>query len=156
MNRQHQLDRVNYIIKLFAVNKQLFNTSFIPEIKAQGISKVVAKLPLQSHVQFGETILYINERLDADGMVKEYRYGWELLSKPKKRLSKQARHIFAFDKQTHPEPPHQVDTDPFHHHHVPGDMSKRKSTNVQSLEDVLSILNDYIVANLEYNINHSF
>lgn len=49
MNRQHQIDRVNYIAELFASNKQLFNTSFIPEIKVRGESKVVAKLPLQSH-----------------------------------------------------------------------------------------------------------
>ena len=156
MNRQHQLERVNYITELFVANSQLFNTSFITEIKAKGISKVVAKLPLQTHVQYGETILYINERLDDDGMIKEYRYGWEFLSTPKKRLSKHARHIFAFDKQTHPEPPYQVDTDPFHHHYMPGDMSKRKSTNVQNLEDVLSILSDYIAANLEYNRNHFF
>ena len=156
MNRQHQLNRINYITELFAANRQLFNTSFIPEIKARGVSKVVAKLPLQSHVQYGDTILYINELLDEDGEIREYRYGWEIASTPRRRLSKQARHIFAFDKQAHPEPPHQVDTDPFHHHHVPGDMSKRQSTNIQSLEDVLSILNDYIAANLEYNSNHSF
>lgn len=156
MNRQKQIDRVNYITELFVSNEQLFNTSFVPEIKARGISKVVATLPLQSHDIYGETILYINELLDRDGTIKEYRYGWELISTLKRRLSKQARHILAFDKQTHPEPPHQVDTDPFHHHYVPGDMTKRKATNVQSLEDVLSILNDYISANLEYNEGDSF
>lgn len=104
---------------------------------------------------YGETILFISELLDLDGAIKEYRYGWELLS-TKRRLSKQARHILAFDKQTHPEPPHKVDTDPFHHHHIPGDITKRKATNVQNLEDVVSILNDYIGTHLEYNENDSY
>ncbi|HHW35853.1 MAG TPA: hypothetical protein GXX18_00905 [Bacillales bacterium] len=156
MNRQNLIDRVNYITGLFVSNERLFNTSLVPEIKVRGISKVVATLPLQTHDVYGKTILYINELINLDGSIKEYRYGWELISTPQNKLSKQARHIWAFDKQTHPEPPHQVDSDPFHHHHVPRDMTKRKTTNVQCLEDVLSILNDYIVGNLEYDENHSF
>ncbi len=156
MNRQHQIDRVHYIAELFSSNKSLFNSSFIPEIKVKGTRKIVAALPLQFHDFYGETVLYINELLDHDGTIKEYRYGWELVSTAKRRLSKQARHILAFDKQTHPEPPHQVDTDPFHHHHVPGDLTKRKETNVQRLEDVISILTDYIASNLKYNEKHSF
>jgi hypothetical protein len=156
MSRQHQIDRVKYIAELVRSNNQLFNTSFIPEIEVKGASKVVATLPLQTHDIYGETVLYINELLDYDGTIKEYRYGWELVSTTRRRLSKQARHISAFDKQSHPEPPHKIETDPFHHHHIPGDMTKRKATNVQNLEDVVSILNDYIGANLEYNEKDSF
>lgn len=155
MNRQFQIERMNHIRELFESNRQLFDTSLIPEIKIKGISKVIAELPLRHHFHHGDTILYINEKLDEAGNIEEFRYGWEL-SQKKERLSKAARHITAFDKQTHPEPPHNVKTDPYHHHHVPGDITKRKETSVQTLEDVIGILSDYMVGNFEYNEKHSF
>lgn len=156
-NRQHQIDRVNHIAELFVSNHRLFNTSAIPEIQAKGTSKVVASLPLKAHLNYGNTILFINELMDTDGSIKEYRYGWEFVSTPRNRKSKHERHITAFDKQEHPEPPHNnINTDPFHHHHVPGEIGRRKDTNVQSLEDVLSILTDYIQADIEYKATDSF
>jgi hypothetical protein len=33
-------------------------------------------------------------------------------------------------------------------HHVPGEIGRRKDSNVQSLEDVVSILTDYILAEI--------
>jgi hypothetical protein len=144
------------MIQLFTKNPQLFDFEQIPEIKAKGVSKVEATLPLRDHSVYGKTILYINEKLDDEGNIKEYRYGWEYKQIGRKHLSKQAKHITAFDKQEHPEPPYTVSTEPFHHHHVPGDLSKRKDTNVQSLEDVIAILSDYILSGTKYNQYDNF
>lgn len=157
MNRQHLRDRINYISELFESKLELFDTSSIPEIKAKGTSKVEARLALQSHFHYGETILYINELFNDDGTIEQYRYGWEYKQTPHRRISKKERHITAFDKQEHPEPPHNdIKTDPYHHHHVPGEISKRKETNVQSLEDVITILSDYIFADIKYSEKDSF
>lgn len=156
MDRKHQQARIDFIVSLFTSNPQLFDLEVIPEIKAKGVSKIVAVLPLRNHSVYGNTILYINEKLDDNGSIKEYRYGWEYQQTERKRLSKQAKHITAFDKQDHPEPPYTVSTEPFHHHHVPGDLSKRKDTKVQSLEDVISILSDYIFSGTKYHQNDSF
>ncbi len=156
MDRKHQQDRVNFIVNLYISNPHLFDMECIPEIRAKGISRVTAMLPLRNHCVYGNTILFINEKLDDKGSIKEYRYGWEYRQTGKRLLSKQVRHITAFDKQEHPEPPYTVNTEPFHHHYLPGDLSKRKDTNVQSLEDVIVILSDYIFSGTEYNHNVSF
>jgi Family of unknown function (DUF6516) len=155
MNRRYQQYRVRYIHRIFKSNPDLFNHKLAPEIKAKGLSRVVAILPLNNHEIYGETVLFINEKLDENGRIREYRYGWEL-SQREKPIGKSARHITAFDKQTHPEPPHQVDTDPYHHHHVPGDIVPRKATSVKDLETVVAIIREYIVRHEEYNENHSF
>ncbi len=156
MDRKYQQARVDFIVNLYISNPQLFDMQYVPEIKAKGISRVTATLPLRNHSVYGNTILYINEKLDDEGNIKEYRYDWEYMQTGKKPQIKQARHITAFDKQEHPEPPYTVNTEPFHHHYVPGDLSKRKDTNVQSLEDVIVILSDYIFSGTEYNHNVSF
>lgn len=156
MDRKYQQERIDYIIELFILNPHLFETAYIPEIEAKGMSRVVAALPLRHHTIYGNTKLFINERLDEKGNILEYHYGWEYAQGKRKHLSKQAKHILAFDKQEHPEPPYKVDTDPYHHHHVPGELSKRKETNVHSLEDVIGILSDYITGNLHYHEKDSF
>lgn len=156
MDRKYQQARIDDIIDLFTLNPHLFETAYIPEIKAKGMSRVVATLPLRHHSVYENTILFINEKLDEEGNIIEYRYGWEYAQNQRRYLSKQAKHIIAFDKQEHPEPPHKVDTDPYHHHHVPGKLGKRKETNVHSLEDVVGILSDYIAGDLRYNENDSF
>ncbi|MDA1675542.1 toxin-antitoxin system TumE family protein [Bacillus cereus group sp. TH152-1LC] len=155
MSSHFQIERIEHMVSLFEDNPDLFNQNLIPEIKAKGESRVVATLPLNNHETYGETILFINEKYKEDGTIEEYRYGWEL-SQRLKKIGKSSRHIFAFDKQKHPEPPHNVDTDPYHHHHVPGDIKPRTETIVETLEDVVSILKDYIVGQKEYNESHHF
>jgi hypothetical protein len=151
----NQQCRVRYIHELFRSNPDLFNQDLIPEIEAKGLSRVVATLPLKNHKIYGETVLFINEKLDENGHIEEYHYGWEL-SQRKKPIGKSTRHITAFGKQDHPKPPHQVSTNPYHHHHVPGDIVPRKATSVKDLETVVAIIREYIVRHEEYNENHSF
>lgn len=75
MDRKHQQARIDFSVSLFTSNPQLFDFENIPEIKAKGVSKVVATLPLRNHSAYGNTILYINEKVDDDGNIQEYRYG---------------------------------------------------------------------------------
>ncbi|NIK13778.1 hypothetical protein BDD39_000288 [Saccharococcus thermophilus] len=151
----NQQCRVRYIHELFRSNPDLFNHKLVPEIKTKGQSRVVATLPLNNHNIYGEAVLFINEKLDENGHIEEYHYGWEL-SQRKKPIGKSTRHITAFGKQDHPKPPHQVSTNPYHHHHVPGDIVPRKATSVKDLETVVAIIREYIVRHEEYNENHSF
>lgn len=154
MNSNHQESRLNYIQEIFEKNPDLFNHSLAPFLKAPGSKKVTATLPLNNHRIHGETQLFINEKITPNGDIEEYRYGWEF-SGP--GYSKQTKSITAFDKQTHPEPPHNnILTDPYHHHYVTGDLKPRCDTGVQNLEDVIGILKDYIQSQRMYQNTDRF
>ncbi|WP_298473022.1 DUF6516 family protein [uncultured Psychrobacillus sp.] len=157
MSRQKQIDRVQFFGDLFVANPQLFNHNKIPEIKAKGEERVVATLPLNNHDIYGETVLFINEKYNKFGDIEEYRYAWEYPNiKGKYKKSKHERHITSFDKQWHPEPPRNVDTDPYHHHNEPGDTVPRTETSIEKLEDFLPILVDYINSHKQFIPSHTF
>lgn len=157
MSSQKQRKRIDFIQELFENNPQLFNHSKIPEIKSKGENRVVAVLPLNYHNIYGETVLRINELYNESDNIKEYRYAWEYPDlKGIKKRSKHKRHITSFDKQEHPEPPWNVDTDPFHHHNVPGNTSLRTKTSIKTLEDVVTIFTDYIVSHNRFMESHIF
>lgn len=154
MSSIHQQNRLNYIHQLFVGNPDLFNHDSIPLLKAPGSKKVVGTLPLNNHLVHGETHLYIYEKLAPNGVVEEYRYGWEFSGNG---YSKQTKSITAFDKQTHPEPPHNnITTDPYHHHYVTGDLRPRCDTGVQNLKDVINILKDYLISGIAYQNSDRF
>ncbi|GMO00773.1 DUF6516 family protein [Parageobacillus thermoglucosidasius] len=156
MNKQqYQQKRIQYIQELFELNPDLFDHSLVPDIRPKGSNRVVATLPLNHHEIYGETVLFINEKLDDNGNIERYNYGWEY-SQRERRMGRSVRHITAFGKEEHKNSPHCVATDPYHHHHVPGDVAKRKETSVRDLETVVAIIREYIVNNKEYNENHSF
>lgn len=149
------MERIQYIQELFDENTKLFENNYIPEVAPKGSKRIIAQLPLKINPHYGETVLYLTEKYDEDGNLIEYHYGWEL-SQRKKKLGKQLRHIMAFGNEDHPNPPAWVPTNPFHHHHVPQEPKKRKSTSVEDLETVIGILTDYVHGQLQYNSNHSF
>jgi hypothetical protein len=158
MSSHKQLERINVIQKHFEDNSKLFNHARIPEVMAKGENRVVAILPLNNHAVYGETVLVINELYDEFEDIKEYRYGWEYpkVKHGNNRKSKHERHITAFDKQAHPNPPYWVETDPYHHHNVPGSTSPRTETSIETLEDVITIFSDYIVSGKEFLESHTF
>lgn len=156
MSSIHQENRLNYIQELFESNPDLFDHQLIPTLKAAGAKRVTATLPLNNHPIHGETVLFINETLESDGKLYEYRYGWERSTRLK-RMGKATRSIAAFDKQEHPEPPfNHIETDPYHHHHVPGDLLPRVETNIKNLDDVITFLKDYILSGKKYKSSDRF
>ncbi|MBO0602517.1 hypothetical protein I2483_12690 [Sporosarcina sp. E16_3] len=154
--RVYQQRRIDEIQRLFEENPDLFDTenSEMVKVKAKGISKVVATLPLIDHPEYRETILNISEKVDEDGNIESYHYGWELSQRLKKR-SKQDRHLTGFGNEDHSGPP-MYEPDPYHHHHIPQMPAKRKHTNVKDLEKVVEIIKNYIVGGLIYDKSHTF
>lgn len=149
------IERIQYIQKLFDENAKLFDRECIPEVTTKGSKRVISQLPLKIHPHHGETVLHLTEKFDVNGNIIEHHYGWEL-SQRKKKMGKQPRHIMAFGNEDHPDPPMWVSTNPYHHHHVPLEPKKRKSTSVEDLETVIGILTDYIHGDLQYDSNHTF
>lgn len=154
-----QARRIQYIQSLFENNPKLFETVKYPEvlkIKREGTKRVVAILPLKDHQLYEETVLYIFERFNEGGEITHYHYAWEY-SQRLKILGKQPRHIMAFGNEDHrPGTPAWVPSNPYHHHHVPGEPRKRKSTSVQDLETTIDILTDYIYGQLPYSSSTDF
>ncbi|WP_113928751.1 hypothetical protein [Bacillus sp. P14.5] len=67
------------------------------------------------------------------------------------------RFLTAFDKQYKPDPPYNnIETDPYHHHYEIGNKVPRTETSVETLEDVITILKDYIKSGRPYNNNDRF
>ncbi|BDG33795.1 hypothetical protein [Parageobacillus thermoglucosidasius] len=78
MNKQqYQQKRIQYIQELFELNPDLFDHRLVPDIRPKGSNRVVATLPLNHHEIYGETVLFINEKLDENGNIERYNYGWE-------------------------------------------------------------------------------
>lgn len=128
--------------------------SGLPDLRYPTPTVVIAILPLKRHKIYGKTVLAIQETLSSHGSVENYRYAWELA---KTQLTKNSvRLITSFDKQPHPKPPHNVKTDPFHHHYDGNNSKLRDNTGVQELRDVIDILRDYIKTNSPYLTTHRF
>ncbi|RZT21443.1 toxin-antitoxin system TumE family protein [Fictibacillus sp. BK138] len=154
-----QSDRLQFIQKLFEENPRLFEHKKYSEIvryDTKGSKKIITSLPLQDHKDYGETILFISEKLSDTGQIIEYHYAWEL-SQRRKKMGKQPRHIMAFGNENHEPGTHAwVPSNPYHHHHVPNEPKKRKETTVEELHRVIEILTDYIHGGLTYESTQSF
>ncbi|SES41268.1 DUF6516 family protein [Salipaludibacillus aurantiacus] len=155
----YQARRIEYITTLFETNPQLFEhekNQSVLSIQRKGAKRIAATLPLRDHAHYGETVLVISEKLNNDGRIAEYHYGWEL-SQREHRMGKQPRHITAFGNEwKDPETPAWVDTNPYHHHHVPQEPSKRQSTGIEDLQSAITILTDFISGDLSYDKTYKF
>lgn len=90
---------------------------------------------------YGETKMRIREWFDQEDKKIQYRYSWE-------KNTKGSGHISCWEN----EHPHGLETDPHHHHHVPGDRSqKQENFNTRDLEKALSIVEEYILENKQYD-----
>lgn len=157
---QHQIRRLGYFASLFEdTSSSIFEKVKYPSvvyIQPKGRNKIKAAFPLIDHVIYGETILSISEKLDESGSIIQYHYGWEESQRIRTK-GKQVRHIMAFGNENHRPGSHGwVETNPFHHHHVPGEPKQRKSTTVQTLEEVIQILQTYICVGKHYDSSHNF
>jgi hypothetical protein len=154
-----QADRLQSIQKIFEENPRLFEQerySNIVRYDTKGSKKINVTLPLKDHKHYGETVLFISEKLNEAGQIIEYHYAWEL-SQRLNRMGKQPRHITAFGNEDHEPGTHAwVPSNPYHHHHVPNEPKKRKETTVEELHRVIEILTDYIHGGLTYESTQSF
>ncbi|MGG3916370.1 toxin-antitoxin system TumE family protein [Rossellomorea vietnamensis] len=153
----NQTDRIQHIQRLFESHPDVFDLTKpeVLEISSKGSKRVTAVLPLLHHTVYGETVLFINEKIENEDL-KEYRYGWEL-SQRQRKMGVSSRFLTAFDKQSKPNPPYNnINTDPYHHHFEIGNKVPRTETSVQSLEDVIAILRDYIKSGEPYCSHHRF
>lgn len=87
-----------------------------------------------------------------DGKVTKYSYQWKIII-PK--LSKQSHHISAWGNDAHDaewtRAEYRVESEPHHHHHVPGDWKKRQDNwNVWTLEEAFEFVARYIRSGEEY------
>lgn len=113
------------------------------DINASGITVIKITFYLKSGF-YGETKIRVREWYDQNDNKLQYRYSWE------KNRTKPG-HISAWENEPH-ETPHGLETDPHHHHHVPGDRSKLQGNfNTRDLEKALSVVEEYILENKEYD-----
>jgi hypothetical protein len=154
-----QSERLQTIQKIFEEHPKLFEQvkySKIVRFDTKGSKKISVTLPLKDHPHYGETVLYISEKLSEDGEIVEYHYGWEH-SQRLDRMGKQLRHITAFGNEDHKPGTHAwVSSNPFHHHNIPYQPKKRKETTVEELHRVIEILTDYVHGGLIYLSTHTF
>lgn len=108
--------------------------------------------PLKEHPVHGKTGLYAMERYDENGYVKKYSYQWKIIH-PKH--GKHLKHISAWENEPHdaegtPEM-FRIESEPHHHHHVPGDRNLRKENwDVWTLDDAFAFIREYIETGKEY------
>ena len=109
--------------------------------------------PLKEHPVHGKTGLYAMERYDENGYVKKYSYQWKIIH-PKH--GKHLKHISAWENEPHDAEGtpgvFRVESEPHHHHHVPGDRNLRKENwDVWTLDDAFAFIREYIETGKEYN-----
>jgi len=93
---------------------------------------------------YGETRLRVREWYDKNDNKIQYRYSWE-------KNCKKPGHISAWENEHH-KVPHSVESAPHHHHHTPGEREKLQSNwTIRDLESVLTIVEEFIVSNKEYD-----
>lgn len=108
--------------------------------------------PLKEHPHHGVTGLHAIEKYDDAGFVQEYQYMWKVIV-PK--MGVQLNHISSWGNEAHNSPgtksEYITDTEPHHHHHVPGDRSKRQSNwNVHTLEQAFEFIIPFLESGEEY------
>lgn len=107
----------------------------------KGTTKVKLNLELVNHPIYGVTKFRSRETFDISGKLIRYRYCWERNSKP-------TGHITAWEN----EHPHNLETDPHHHHHVPFDRGKVKENyNVRCFADAIEIIVQHLRTGESYN-----
>lgn len=113
---------------------------------SDGRDVLIASIPLQEHPLYGETKIHIMEFYDSNGEL-EYHYGWE-----KNDGSKQTKHISAWGNEPHTGHRKVENTEPFHHHHIPGNLAERKDCyHIRNLRDVLEFVEEFIIYKQEYS-----
>jgi hypothetical protein len=110
--------------------------------------------PLREHPVHGITGLHVIELYDEAGYVREYHYSWKIII-PK--MGKLLNHISAWENESHDAPgtPERfiTKTEPHHHHHIPGDRSKRQENwNVRTLEQAFEFIKPYIESEKPYGL----
>ncbi|MED3662073.1 DUF6516 family protein [Ureibacillus sp. FSL K6-8385] len=108
--------------------------------------------PLKKHPVHGITGLLAIEKYDADGYVEKYSYQWKVIY-PK--MGKMFKHISAWENEPHDaewtEKALQVESEPHHHHHVPGDRKQRQANwDVWTLDEAFAFVAEYIESGKEY------
>lgn len=123
----------------------------IPEIKILSNeyesknAKVKGLIPLKKHPVHGKTGIVFFERYVGGELVK-YNYSWEIIY-PKMGIK--YRHISAWGMEHHTRM--KVKTDPYHHHHIPGERSQRQECYyIRSLLDVTEFISEYIREGIQY------
>lgn len=117
--------------------------------KSDGRIIFIGKLPFIKHPIYGDSGIKFREVYDTNGSLINYDYSWEKMP-PKGRLGKQLRHISAWGMESH-DGKNWVESNPYHHHHIPEDRTKRQSCwNIRSLEDVVEFVRKYIEFKIEY------
>lgn len=115
-------------------------------------NKLSVLFPLKEHSIHGITGLYATEKYDENGCVIEYHYSW------KRIIPKQGviySHISAWENESHNDPntleKFKVNSEPHHHHHVPGDRHQRKDNfDIHTLDSAFSFVAKYIESGEEY------
>lgn len=92
------------------------------------------------------------ERYDNDGMVRKYSYQWKIIM-PKMGIN--SHHISAWGNDPHDatwtSSEYAVESEPHHHHHVPGDWKQRQANwEVWTLEEAFEFVGEYIRSGVEY------
>ncbi|MCD1260024.1 hypothetical protein B5M42_014510 [Paenibacillus athensensis] len=108
--------------------------------------------PLKEHPVHGITGLHVIERYDDQGYVKEYQYMWKVIV-PK--MGVQLNHISSWGNESHNAPGTSAklitETEPHHHHHVPGDRSQRKENwHVHTLEQAFEFIIPFLESGQPY------
>ncbi|MEX2105062.1 MAG: hypothetical protein WD907_07035 [Bacilli bacterium] len=101
---------------------------------------------------YGITHLRVIEKYDEAGIVERYNYSGEIKFPV---MGKHLKHISAWENERHDDPntpdKYKVETEPHHHHHVPGDRSKRhENRDTYALKSVLKVVEPYIINNKSY------
>lgn len=114
-------------------------------IELEDASVTVVKITFYFKSAFyGETKMRVREWFDADDNKIQYRYAWE-------KNNTKPGHISAWENEHH-NIPHGLDTDPHHHHHVPGDRTQLQANyRTRELEIALERVEEYIVHNKQYD-----
>ncbi|MGM8366804.1 hypothetical protein ACLIBG_15230 [Virgibacillus sp. W0181] len=115
-------------------------------------TKLDVLFPLKEHPIHGITGLHAIEKYDEKGYVKEYHYQWKRII-PKTGIK--FSHISAWENEAHNAPntsyEYIVDTEPHHHHHIPGERKHRKENyDIRTLDAAFNFVVHYIRSGKEY------
>nr|WP_285853154.1 DUF6516 family protein [Sporosarcina luteola] len=128
------------------------DNAIYPQINSSGKNRMDVLFPLQKHPIHGITGIHAIEKYK-EGKIIRYHYHWKIIS-PK--MGVQMNHISGWGNDPHNSPgtPDKfiVETEPHHHHHVPGDRSQRKASyDVRTLEDVFEFVIPYFISGNAYH-----
>lgn len=115
-------------------------------------TKLSVLFPLKEHPVHGITGLHATEKYDKDGFVKEYHYQWKIII-PKQGVL--LSHISAWENEPHSNPntpeEFKVNSEPHHHHHVPGNRKERNDNfKIHTLDAAFAFVAKYIENGKEY------